>query len=71
MFLVHNGSDNTISIPGGYAHDNENYVECGLRVVRKKERNPLHEGSLKGIGSSLGMQSYKGGWISTLGGTSS
>jgi len=34
MFLVHNGSDNTISISGGYAHDNENYVECGLRVVK-------------------------------------
>jgi hypothetical protein len=33
MFLVHNGLDNTISILGGYAHDNENHIECGLRVV--------------------------------------
>jgi hypothetical protein len=34
MFLVHNGLDNTISIPGVYAHDNENHIECGLRVSR-------------------------------------
>jgi len=34
MFLVHNGSDNTISIPGGYVYDNENYVECGMIVVK-------------------------------------
>ena len=34
MFLVHNGLDNTISIPGVYAHDNENRIECGLRVVK-------------------------------------
>ena len=33
MFLVHNGLDNIISIAGGYAHDNENNIECGLRVV--------------------------------------
>jgi len=38
---------------------------------RKKERNPLHEGPLKGIGSSVGMQPYMGGWVSHLGGTSS
>ncbi len=29
--------------------------------VRKKERTPLHEGHIKGIGSSVGMQPYKGG----------
>jgi hypothetical protein len=34
MFLVHNGSDNTISIPGGYVYDNENHGECELRVVK-------------------------------------
>jgi hypothetical protein len=34
MFLVHSWLDNTISIPGGYAHDNENHMECGLRVVK-------------------------------------
>ncbi len=34
MFLVHNGLDNTISIPGGYVHDNESHIECGLRVVK-------------------------------------
>ena len=34
MFLVHNGSDNTISIPSGYVYDNENHVDCGLRVVQ-------------------------------------
>ena len=34
MFLVHNGSYNAISIPGGYVYDNENHVECGLRVVK-------------------------------------
>jgi hypothetical protein len=39
--------------------------------IRKKERNPLHEGPLKGIGSSVGMQPYMGGWIYILGGTSS
>jgi len=34
MLLVHNSSGNTISIPaGGYVHDNENHVECGLRVA--------------------------------------
>ena len=33
-FLLHNGLDTTISIPGGYAHDNENHIECGLRVVQ-------------------------------------
>jgi len=32
VFLVHNGSDNTISIPGGYVYNNKNHVECGLRV---------------------------------------
>jgi hypothetical protein len=30
MFLVHTGSDNAISIPGGYVNDNENHIECGL-----------------------------------------
>jgi hypothetical protein len=34
MFLVHTGSYNTISIHGGYIHDNENLIECGLRVVK-------------------------------------
>jgi len=34
MFLVHTGLDRTISIPGGYAHDNKNRIECGLRVVK-------------------------------------
>jgi hypothetical protein len=33
MFLAHKGSDNTISIHGGYVHDNDNHVECGLRVA--------------------------------------
>jgi len=33
--------------------------------------NPLHEGPLKGMGSSVGMQPYMGGWVSTLGCTSS
>ena len=33
MFLVHKGSDNTISIPGGYVCCNENHIECGLRLV--------------------------------------
>jgi hypothetical protein len=34
MFLVHKGSDNTISILGGYVYDNKNHIECGLRVVK-------------------------------------
>jgi hypothetical protein len=34
MFLVHNGADEIISIPGGYAYDNENRIEWGLRLVR-------------------------------------
>jgi len=34
MFLVHNGLENAISIPGGYVHDNENHIECALRVVK-------------------------------------
>ena len=34
MFLVHNGTDNTISIIGGYVNDKENHIECGLE--RKK-----------------------------------
>jgi len=33
MLLVHNGLNNSISIPGGYVKDNENHIECGLRVV--------------------------------------
>jgi len=33
MFLVHKGSDNTISIPCGYVCCNEIHVECGLRLV--------------------------------------
>ncbi len=33
MFLVHNGSENAISIPGGYVNEHENHIECGLRVV--------------------------------------
>ena len=31
----------------------------------EEERNPLHGGHLKGIGSSMGMQPYMGGWVST------
>jgi len=34
MFLVHTISDNTFSIPGGYVYDNENHIECKLRVVK-------------------------------------
>ena len=36
----------------------------------RKERNPLQEGPLKGIGSSVGMQPYKGGVGINLEGTS-
>ena len=35
VFLVHNGSDNTISILGGYVYNNKNHVECDLRVVAR------------------------------------
>ena len=34
MCLVHNGSNKTISIPGGYVYDNSNHGECSLRVVK-------------------------------------
>jgi hypothetical protein len=34
LFLVHKGSDYTISIPGGYVCCNENHIECGLRLVK-------------------------------------
>jgi hypothetical protein len=34
VFLVHKGTDNTISILGGYVYDNENNIVCGLRLVR-------------------------------------
>ena len=34
MFLVHKEIVNTISILGGHVHDKENYIECGLRLVR-------------------------------------
>ena len=34
MFIVHKGFDNTVSIPGGYVHNNEGHVECGLRLVQ-------------------------------------
>ena len=34
MYFLNNSSDNTISILGGYVYDNENHVECGLRVVK-------------------------------------
>jgi hypothetical protein len=34
MFLVHKGTDNTISIHGGYVYDSDNNIECGLRLVR-------------------------------------
>jgi len=34
MFLVHKGSNNTISIIGGNFYDNKSYVECGLRVFK-------------------------------------
>jgi hypothetical protein len=34
MILVHKGSDNTISIHGGYVYDHKNYVECEVRVVK-------------------------------------
>jgi hypothetical protein len=33
MFLAHNGSTNTISFSGTYVRDNENLIECGLRVI--------------------------------------
>jgi hypothetical protein len=37
-------------------------VEAETARPRKKEKkNPLQKGLLKGIGSSVGMQSYKGG----------
>jgi hypothetical protein len=36
MFLVRNGSDNTISIPVGYVHANEGHVECGLILIQSK-----------------------------------
>ena len=48
MFLVHKGSDNAISIPGGYVNVHEHHVECGLRVVhsllgiRLQRQNELH-----------------------------
>ena len=41
------------------------------RTLRKKERNPLQEGPLKGIGSSVGLHPYKRGVGINLGGTSS
>ena len=34
MFLLHKGSDNTISVPGGYIRCNEKHIECGLRLVK-------------------------------------
>ena len=43
----------------------------GLERREKKERNPLQEGPLKGIGSSVGMHPHKGGVGINLGGTSS
>jgi hypothetical protein len=43
MFLVHNGSDNAISIRGGYVNDNENHIECGLRVVKSLLGICLHK----------------------------
>jgi hypothetical protein len=54
---------------GGYGEDG--FVAEEGKKERKKERNALHEGPLKGIGSSVGMQPYMGVWVSTLGGTSS
>ena len=34
MFLLHKGSDNTISIPNGYVRDIKIRVECGLCLVK-------------------------------------
>jgi hypothetical protein len=48
MLLVHNGSDNTLSIHGGYVHVNEGHVECGSRLLQSKlgirleRHNQLH-----------------------------
>ncbi len=50
--------------------DDEKPEDVPATIVRKKERNPLQEGPLKGIGSSAGMQPYKGGVGINLGGTS-
>ena len=36
IFLVHNGSDNTLSFHGSYVHDNEGHVEFGLRLIQSK-----------------------------------
>jgi hypothetical protein len=42
MFLVHKGSDNAISILGGYVNDHENHIECGLRVIHSLLDISLH-----------------------------
>ena len=36
MLLVHNGFNNTFSIPGSYVHDDGGHVECGLRHIQSK-----------------------------------
>ncbi len=43
MFLVHNESDNAISIPGGYVNEHENNIACGLRVVKSLLGIRLHK----------------------------
>ena len=48
MFLTHRGSDNTITVPGGYMRQLENPYSCGLRIVlsqlgiRLERHNQLH-----------------------------
>jgi len=43
-----------------------------IRVIKRKKEIPYKRASIKkGIGSSVDMQAYKGGWASHLGGTSS
>ena len=44
-------------------------INPNITSQEKEGKNPLHEGPLKGIRSSVGMQPYMGGWGSTLGGT--
>ncbi len=36
MLLVHKEFDNTLSTPGIYVHDNEDRVECALRLIQSK-----------------------------------
>ena len=48
-----------------------NELHQKLYTMKEKERNPLQEGPLKGIGSSMGMQPYTGEVGINLGGTNS